>query len=172
MLLEAPSYQDSWLKTPKMKPLLLVCRKQLFPARYRVVIALQAQRNNLLMVNLGSVLLSLKVILTLVAEKLQELLVVRTNQKRYLSVLHCCVFSFLFCKCFGIPNSPRSLDLDDRQGLIASSAMQQKKKGLIFLAHRLKKACVSIGRTQQALRLLRRRTAPTVLHIWRARDQH
>ena len=26
---------------------------------------------------------------------------------------------FLFCKCFGIPNSPRSLDLDDRQGLIA-----------------------------------------------------
>ena len=87
-------------------------------------------------------------------------------------LLHCCVFSFLFCKCFGIPNSPRSLDLDDRQGLIASSAMQQKKKGLIFLAHRLKKACVSIGRTQQALRLLRRRTAPTVLHIWRARDQH
>ena len=47
----------------------------------------------------------------------------------------CCVvfvalscFCFLFCKCFGIPNSPRSLDLDDRQGLIASSAMQQKKK--------------------------------------------
>ena len=37
-------------------------------------------------------------------------------------------FCFLFCKCFGIPNSPRSLDLDDRQGLIASSAMQQKKK--------------------------------------------
>ena len=37
-------------------------------------------------------------------------------------------FCFLFCKCFGIPNSPLSLDLDDRQGLIASSAMQQKKK--------------------------------------------
>ena len=37
-------------------------------------------------------------------------------------------FCFLFCKCFGIPNSPRSLDLDDRQGLIASSAMQQKKQ--------------------------------------------
>ena len=37
-------------------------------------------------------------------------------------------FCFLFCKCFGIPNSLRSLDLDDRQGLIASSAMQQKKK--------------------------------------------
>ena len=37
-------------------------------------------------------------------------------------------FCFLFCKGFGIPNSPRSLDLDDRQGLIASSAMQQKKK--------------------------------------------
>ena len=33
-------------------------------------------------------------------------------------------FCFLFCKCFGIPNSPRILDLDDRQGLIASSAMQ------------------------------------------------
>ena len=42
-------------------------------------------------------------------------------------LLLCCVFGFLFCKCFGIPNSPRSLDLDDRQGLIASSAMQQKK---------------------------------------------
>ena len=38
-------------------------------------------------------------------------------------------FWFLFCKCLGIPNSPRSLDLDDRQGLIARSAMQQKKKG-------------------------------------------
>ena len=34
-------------------------------------------------------------------------------------------FCFLFCKCFGIPNSPRSLDLDDRQGLIGSWAMQQ-----------------------------------------------
>ena len=41
-------------------------------------------------------------------------------------------FCFLFCKCFGIPNSPRSLDLDDRQGLIASSAMQQKKKTLVL----------------------------------------
>ena len=40
-------------------------------------------------------------------------------------------FCFLFCKCFGIPNSPRSLDLDDRQGLIASSAMQQKKNGSV-----------------------------------------
>ena len=39
-----------------------------------------------------------------------------------------CVFCFLFCECLGIPNSPRSLDLDDRQGLIARSAMQQKKK--------------------------------------------
>ena len=39
-----------------------------------------------------------------------------------------CVFGFLFCECLGIPNSPRSLDLDDRQGLIALSAMQQKKK--------------------------------------------
>ena len=42
------------------------------------------------------------------------------------------VFWFLFCKCLGIPNSPRSLDLDDRQGLIARSAMQQKKKEEIF----------------------------------------
>ena len=38
------------------------------------------------------------------------------------------VFWFLSCKCLGIPNSPRSLDLDDRQGLIARSAMQQKNK--------------------------------------------
>ena len=37
-------------------------------------------------------------------------------------------FCFLFCECLGVPNSPRSLDLDDRQGLIARSAMQQKKK--------------------------------------------
>ena len=39
-------------------------------------------------------------------------------------------FWFLFCKCLGIPISPRSLDLDDRQGLIARSAMQQKKKSV------------------------------------------
>ena len=39
-------------------------------------------------------------------------------------------FCFLFCECLGIPNSPRSLDLDDRQGLIARSAMQQKKNAL------------------------------------------
>ena len=39
-------------------------------------------------------------------------------------------FCFLFYECLGIPNSPRSLDLDDRQGLIARSAMQQKKKYL------------------------------------------
>ena len=61
-----------------------------------------------------------------------------SNTCRVLFVL-CCVlglgvfvalwcFCFLFCKCFGIPNSPRSLDLDDRQGFIASSAMQQKKE--------------------------------------------
>ena len=42
-------------------------------------------------------------------------------------------FWFLFCKCLGIPNSPRSLDLDDRQGLIARSAMQQKKKAVKHL---------------------------------------
>ena len=47
-----------------------------------------------------------------------------------LVVLFLC-FWFLFCKCLGIPNSPRSLDLDDRQGLIARSAMQQKKKNSI-----------------------------------------
>ena len=41
-------------------------------------------------------------------------------------------FCFLFCKCFGIPNSRRSLDLDDLQGLIASSAMQQKKRSDAF----------------------------------------
>ena len=46
----------------------------------------------------------------------------------------CCFVVFLFpvLQVFGIPNSPRSLDLDDRQGFIASSAMQQKKNGLIF----------------------------------------
>ena len=44
----------------------------------------------------------------------------------------CCFVVFLFpvLQVFGIPYSPRSLDLDDRQGFIASSAMQQKKKGL------------------------------------------
>ena len=45
-----------------------------------------------------------------------------------------CVFGFLFCECLGIPNSPRSLDLDDRQGLIARSAMQQKKKKRLVAA--------------------------------------
>ena len=40
-------------------------------------------------------------------------------------------FCFLFCECLGIPNSPRSLDLDDRQGLIARSAMQPKKKKIL-----------------------------------------
>ena len=38
------------------------------------------------------------------------------------------MFLFPVLQVFGIPNSPRSLDLDDRQGLIASSAMQQKKR--------------------------------------------
>ena len=37
------------------------------------------------------------------------------------------VFLVPVLQVFGIPNSPRSLDLDDRQGFIASSAMQQKK---------------------------------------------
>ena len=45
-------------------------------------------------------------------------------------VWFCCLlwFWFLFCKCLGIPNSPRSLDLDDRQGLIARSGYAAKKK--------------------------------------------
>ena len=65
-----------------------------------------------------------------------------SNTCRLLSFV-CCVllfgfvalvcFCFLFCECLGIPNSPRSLDLDDRQGLIARSAMQQKEKSLIRL---------------------------------------
>ena len=38
------------------------------------------------------------------------------------------VFLFPVLQVFGIPNSQCSLDLDDRQGFIASSAMQQKKK--------------------------------------------
>ena len=65
-----------------------------------------------------------------------------------------CVFGFLFCECLGIPNSPRSLDLDDRQGLIARSAMQQKKKaytyeclksaGFAVDAHSCFRACITI----------------------------
>ena len=45
----------------------------------------------------------------------------------------CCFVVFLFpvLQVFGIPNSPRSLDLDDRQGFIASSAKQQKKKSCL-----------------------------------------
>ena len=43
------------------------------------------------------------------------------------------VFLFPVLQVFGIPNSPRSLDLDDRQGFIASSAMQQKKKMMHWL---------------------------------------
>ena len=48
----------------------------------------------------------------------------------------CCFVVFLFpvLQVFGIPNSPRSLDLDDRQGFIASSAMQQKKKGVLHMS--------------------------------------
>ena len=47
----------------------------------------------------------------------------------------CCFVVFLFpvLQVFGIPNSPRSLDLDDRQGFIASSAMQQKNIGALKL---------------------------------------
>ena len=43
------------------------------------------------------------------------------------------VLLFPVLQVFGIPNSPRSLDLDDRQGFIASSAMQQKKKQMANL---------------------------------------
>ena len=65
----------------------------------------------------------------------------RVSHSKHLPVfLFCVVFwawgCLLLCgvlfpvlQVFGIPNSPRSLDLDDRQGFIASSAMQQKKKG-------------------------------------------
>ena len=38
------------------------------------------------------------------------------------------VFCFLFASVMEFLNPPRVLDLDDRQGLIASSAMQLKKK--------------------------------------------
>ena len=61
-------------------------------------------------------------------------------------VWFCCLlcFWFLFCKCLGIPNSPRSLDLDDRQGLIARSAMQQKKKKVVHQFLRLI-SCLSLA---------------------------
>ena len=44
----------------------------------------------------------------------------------WLLLLLLCVFvCFLFCKCHGIfSNPPRVLDLDDRQGFTARSAMQ------------------------------------------------
>ena len=55
----------------------------------------------------------------------------RVSHSKHLPVfVLCCVlvvFLFPVLQVFGIPNSPRSLDLDDRQGFIASSAMQQKK---------------------------------------------
>ena len=50
------------------------------------------------------------------------------------------VFLFPVLQVFGIPNSPRSLDLDDRQGFIASSAMQQKKNYESLLLARLEKS--------------------------------
>ena len=61
----------------------------------------------------------------------------RVSHSKHLPVfVLCCVlglgvfvvFLFPVLQVFGIPNSPRSLDLDDRQGFIARSAMQQKKK--------------------------------------------
>ena len=67
-------------------------------------------------------------------------------------------FCFLFCECLGIPNSPRSLDLDDRQGLIARSAMQQKKKRYCVWARRdylkespLPQEVRSVGRWQTTI---------------------
>ena len=59
-------------------------------------------------------------------------------------VLFFVVFWFLFCKCLGIPNSPRSLDLDDRQGLIARSAMQQKKERMQDQRCPLPKGCSQV----------------------------
>ena len=57
----------------------------------------------------------------------------------------CCFVVFLFpvLQVFGIPNSPRSLDLDDRQGFIASSAMQQKKNHCESDLHDILRHCES-----------------------------
>ena len=85
-------------------------------------------------------------------------------------LLLCCVFGFLFCKCFGIPNSPRSLDLDDRQGLIASSAMQQKKK-ITWLANSTKccsQRSLSLAWTIRLLRLELSSKASSVSYRCRA----
>ena len=71
-------------------------------------------------------------------------------------------FWFLFCKCFGIPNSPRSLDLDDRQGVIASSAMQQKKNNL----PQLSSCCSQVGG-----QLVTSSSAALLLPQWRASEQ-
>ena len=71
-------------------------------------------------------------------------------------------FWFLFCKCLGIPNSPRSLDLDDRQGLIARSAMQQKKKnsGYSKIENLIKSQISAVGITEsngfELLRVIRK----------------
>ena len=54
----------------------------------------------------------------------------RVSHSKHLPVF--CLCCVVFLQVFGIPNSPRSLDLDDRQGFIASSAMQQKKKLALF----------------------------------------
>ena len=51
----------------------------------------------------------------------------------------CCFVVFLFpvLQVFWNPEFSAQLDLDDRQGLIASSAMQQKKKNLLVWCSRL-----------------------------------
>ena len=70
----------------------------------------------------------------------------RVSHSKHLPVfVLCCVlglgvfvalgFLFPVLQVFGIPYSPRSLDLDDRQGFIASSAMQQKKKTCSHWTH-------------------------------------
>ena len=42
-------------------------------------------------------------------------------------------FCFLFCECLGIPNSPRSLDLDDRQlGILSFSFCGLSELKLLF----------------------------------------
>ena len=71
-------------------------------------------------------------------------------------------FWFLFCKCLGIPNSPRSLDLDDRQGLIARSAMQQKKKAAFQAIEDSKALHARRWQTKEGTYRIKRRALPDV----------
>ena len=42
-------------------------------------------------------------------------------------------FCFLFCECLGIPNSPRSLDLDDRHSLGYAAKKKKPVVKIMFL---------------------------------------